>query len=79
MRKTNPGNGLEKEVKRQTAQSKMKIGFGKNTKITCESIYKECEWVSRMETPTKAIIEFQEFIEMSEEWEDECREPKRRN
>ena len=36
------------------------------------------EWVSRMDTPNKAIIEFQEFMKTYEKgWEDECREVKK--
>ena len=69
-------------MKHQTAQSEMKIGFGRYMERTCESIYKEdpthFEWVSRMDTPKKAVIEVQEFMKMyEEEWEDECREAKR--
>ena len=50
---------------------------------TCEPINKEdpthCEWVSRMDTPKKAVIEVQEFTRMhEEEWEDECCEAKRK-
>ena len=46
----------EKEVKHQTAQSDMKVGFGKYMEITCESINKESEWVSRMDTPPKRSL-----------------------
>ena len=62
----------------KTSQSKMTIGFGRYMGRTCESMYKKdpsyCELVRKLDTRSKSIIEFQEFIEM---YEEECRDAKR--
>ena len=66
----------EEETRHQNPRSEVKIGFWRYMGKTCGSIYKEdpgyCEWVSKLDTPNKAIIEFQGFIE------EEGREAKRR-
>ena len=66
----------QQKQRHQNARSEVKIGFGRYMGKTYGSIYKEdpgyCEWVSKLDTPNKAIIEFQGFIE------EEGREAKRR-
>ena len=46
------------------------IGFGKYCGRTCERVHNEdrqsCEWVSRLESQNKAILEFQEFVRAAE-------------